>query len=236
MFDPMIQTEPLSGKLSEIAYAKIVELIGSGTYPVNARLPTENALSAQLAVSRPIVREALARLREDGVVVSRRGSGTYVRAIQGARSRQLGPVSSIEDMRHCLIFRRGLEAESAYFAALGAPGDDRLDIAFARLEASIGNSIIPLDEDFAFHLAIAQRTGNRYYESTINALKESVASSMNISRSFLMPQGAARVRDVHGEHVAVYRAIKAGDAPGARDAMCRHIDNVIARAFGSSGR
>ena len=227
------QAEPISGKLSEIAYAKIVDLIASGAYGVNARLPTESTLSERLAVSRPIVREALARLREDGVIISRRGSGTYIRSMQGVRSTQLGPVSSIGDMRHCLVFRRGLESDSAYHAALSGVDDDRLDVAYARLEASIDGGTIPSDEDFGFHLAIAQRTGNRYYESTMVALKESIATSMGITRSFLVPRGAVRMRGVHDEHSAIYRAIKDGDAPGARRAMQRHIDNVTARAFGA---
>jgi GntR family transcriptional regulator, transcriptional repressor for pyruvate dehydrogenase complex len=40
------------------------------------RLPSETALAQQFAVSRPIVREALVRLRDHGLIKSVRGSGS----------------------------------------------------------------------------------------------------------------------------------------------------------------
>ena len=66
-------------KLSDFLYEQVLGLILSSEYPVGARLPTEADLAARFDVSRPVVREALARLREDGLVVSRQGSGSYVR-------------------------------------------------------------------------------------------------------------------------------------------------------------
>lgn len=229
------QAEVVSGKLSDIAYAKIVKLISSGDYAVHSRLPTEIELSEQMAVSRPIVREALARLREDGVVVSRRGSGTYVLSTHGAKDARLGPLSSIDDMRACLEFRRELEGASAWHAARRGASTVKLDAALARLEAAIEYNEIPEEDDFAFHLAIAQQTGNRFFETMMVALRESVATSMSITRSFLKPQGVLRVREVHEEHIAIAEAIRRGDADGARTAMHRHLDNVMARAFGGLG-
>lgn len=231
--DRIDAAEQMSGKLSEVAYLRLSDMIASGAYPANFRLPTENMLAEQLGVSRPVIREALARLRTDGVVVSRRGSGTYVRNL-APRASEVGPVNSIQDMRHCLKFRRGLEGECCYYAALSTQADERLDLAFDNLAKSMLEGSVPPEQDFAFHLAIAQRTGNRFFESAMTAIKESVATSMNITRSFLAPQGAARVREVHEEHVAVYQAVKSGDADAARQAMHRHIDNVVARAFGTA--
>lgn len=52
--------------------------IVDGVYPVGAQLPTEHDLSERFAVSRYTVREALRRLREDNLVVSRPRAGTIV--------------------------------------------------------------------------------------------------------------------------------------------------------------
>ncbi len=65
-------------KLSRQIYERIFELIVSGEYPERSRLPSELELSRRFGASRPIVREALARLRDDGLIVSRQGSGSYV--------------------------------------------------------------------------------------------------------------------------------------------------------------
>src|SRR5688572_9204859 len=66
-------------RLSEAIYDGIVELIARGDFALNSRLPSEAELSARFGASRPVVREALGRLREDGLIVSRQGSGSYVR-------------------------------------------------------------------------------------------------------------------------------------------------------------
>lgn len=52
--------------------------IVSGGFPVGAQLPTEDELTTRFDVSRYTVREALRRLREDGLVASRQGAGTVV--------------------------------------------------------------------------------------------------------------------------------------------------------------
>lgn len=52
--------------------------IQSGTYPPGSKLPSENQLTVNFKVSRQTVRQALGILEQDGLVVRRRGSGTYV--------------------------------------------------------------------------------------------------------------------------------------------------------------
>ena len=53
------------------------EIVG-GAYPVGSQLPTEDELCGRFSVSRYTVREALRRLRDDGLVASRQGAGTVV--------------------------------------------------------------------------------------------------------------------------------------------------------------
>jgi DNA-binding GntR family transcriptional regulator len=52
--------------------------IADGVYPIGSQLPTEHELCERFTVSRYTVREALRRLREDNLVVSRPRAGTVV--------------------------------------------------------------------------------------------------------------------------------------------------------------
>src|SRR5215831_18810156 len=73
------------------------EEIVTGVYPVGSQLPTEDALCSRFSVSRYTVREALRRLREDGLVASRQGSGTLVVPRRTSDS-YAGDVMSINDL------------------------------------------------------------------------------------------------------------------------------------------
>ena len=57
---------------------KISESILAGKFEAGARLPTEKALCEQFGVSRTVIREAISRIKADGVVNSLQGSGLYV--------------------------------------------------------------------------------------------------------------------------------------------------------------
>lgn len=85
----------------EALYLQVVqtlkdEIIG-GVYPVGSQLPTEEELCARFSVSRYTVREALRRLREDGLVSSRQGSGTTVIPCDPKAS-DVHQVTSINDL------------------------------------------------------------------------------------------------------------------------------------------
>src|SRR5690606_8438842 len=66
-------------KFSDQIYEQILRGIVNGEMTEGQRLPSEQSLANAYGVSRPVVREALARLRADGIIVSRHGSGSYVR-------------------------------------------------------------------------------------------------------------------------------------------------------------
>jgi GntR family transcriptional regulator len=67
--------------------------IFAGHYPVGAHLPTEEQLAQTYGVSRNTIREALRKLREERLVLSRRGSGTRVLPPQSSDSNFLHAVS-----------------------------------------------------------------------------------------------------------------------------------------------
>lgn len=221
-------------KLSDLVYAKILGRIRSGDFALNDRLPTENDLAEQLGVSRPVVREALARLRVDGVIRSRRGSGSYVQRTAAVGGTSVAPLRSIEDMRRCLQFRHSFEGETAWHAALAAEfeaGREGLRHALAGLEDSLRAGTMDPKEDFSFHHSVAKATGNRFFEETFLTMRDGIMTGMGITPSFLSAPTPERLERLHAEHVAVFAAIMAAEPERARTAMRTHLANATLRVF-----
>jgi GntR family transcriptional regulator len=65
-------------KLSSTVTERLRDLILSGTWAQGAQLPGEHQLAEALGVSRGTVRDALRNLSATGLIVSRRGVGTFV--------------------------------------------------------------------------------------------------------------------------------------------------------------
>src|SRR6266498_4983411 len=77
---PYAKIQPLQRlSLFEALADQIEEWILSGQLEPGAKFPSEDSLRRQFAVSRPVVREALARLRERGLIETVSGSGTFVK-------------------------------------------------------------------------------------------------------------------------------------------------------------
>ena len=69
-------TRPL--RLSEEVSGDLQRRISRGDLKPGDRLPTEKALGEAFGVSRAVVREAIARLKADGLIETRQGSGAFV--------------------------------------------------------------------------------------------------------------------------------------------------------------
>jgi GntR family transcriptional regulator len=72
----MVQDRPAYLRIAD----ELREQIRTGRYPAGSRLPTMAVLSAANGVSEIVIRQAIALLRTEGLVETRRGGGTVVRA------------------------------------------------------------------------------------------------------------------------------------------------------------
>lgn len=72
------RAEPVKGTLHRSVAADLREAIAAGEYGSGGRLPAESALAERYGVSRGTIRQALATLRADGLVTSRRGTRRVV--------------------------------------------------------------------------------------------------------------------------------------------------------------
>src|SRR5579875_596620 len=95
---PRITTSP--ALTDRVAHA-LLEKIDSGAFPPGSRLPSELTLAEEFGVSRTVLREAISRLKYEGVVEGRQGSGVFV--TEQARVKPLRiPVTSVESLESVL--------------------------------------------------------------------------------------------------------------------------------------
>lgn len=230
---PRAPVDGNEAKLSAGIYQRILESIVTGEFAVDARLPSETELARRLGASRPVVREALARLRDDGVIVSRRGSGSYVKRRPDTAVLRFLPVGSIADIQRCFEFRVGLEGAAAALAAARWETSNlaEIKVALAALEDSIRQGRLGTEEDERFHMAVARATHNGYYVSVQASLQPHIVFGMNLTRNLSLLKTVERLRLVQDEHIAIVAAIEARNGAGARAAMEAHIENARHRMF-----
>ncbi|MFC8798768.1 FadR/GntR family transcriptional regulator [Promicromonospora sp. NPDC057138] len=188
----MAQT--LSGNLVEALRTRIV----NGDIPPGEKLPSEPRLATEHGVSRTVVREAIARLNLEGLVHTRRGSGSYALtppagdADGGAR-----PLArSLEDRLALVEYRLALESEAAALAATRrtpaqlAALADRLD----SLASSGGHPATAMRHDFAFHRLVAEASANRFLLEALDRLGPQMIA---MPRGRLDRHAGARGSDAH---------------------------------------
>ena len=90
------------------------------------------------------------------------------------------------------------------------------------------------DADFAFHLAVAKAANNQYFEASMRALREHIYVGMKLHGQSLMTDGAKALRDVFGEHSAIFAAIRDGDGEKAEELMHVHLVHSRDRLFGGT--
>src|SRR5688572_30934829 len=106
-------------KLSRRLFDELAAQIKSGRLAPGERLPTEQALTRAAKVSRTVVREAVAALRAEGLVVTRQGVGAFVSAEPQRAPFRIEPerLQSLDDILSVMELRLGVEIESAGLAA-----------------------------------------------------------------------------------------------------------------------
>jgi GntR family transcriptional regulator, transcriptional repressor for pyruvate dehydrogenase complex len=219
--------------LTDLAYQGILAFIDRNRLVPDDKLPGENPMAEMLGVSRPVVRQALARLRSEGWVVSRTGSGHYV-GQPNLRSAPFGPIEDVEEVRSFLEFRCVIEGECAAWAALNRDPAALEEISTRRriLELAINRGTESVEEDIAFHEAIAKASGNKFYVMTMAAIRDHRRIATHLIRELSKQSRLRRVRDIREEHLLIDKAIASGQSDNARLAMVSHIRSGIARLFG----
>jgi GntR family transcriptional repressor for pyruvate dehydrogenase complex len=219
--------------LVDQVYAEILQKISTGELTAGTQLPAESALADLFGVSRPVVREALSRLRADGVIISRHGSGSYVERRPSDALLSLAPIEGISDVMRCFEFRIALEGEAVALAAVRRTDQDlkAIHTALRALDKVVKSGTIGTEADIQFHAAIARASKNKLFESTMSTLASYIVQGVMVTRNLSLQVGQRRVEIVQAEHQLIYDALKQGDPDLARDAMRKHIENARARVL-----
>jgi GntR family transcriptional repressor for pyruvate dehydrogenase complex len=198
------------------------------------RLPTEQDLVARFQVSRTVVREAIASLRAEGLVTTRQGAGAFV--AEGAAQRPFRIVSdelrSLTEVLNVMQLRLAVEVEAAGIAAENRNARTLAELGrcLDLIDDAVRAGHAAVDEDFAFHIAIATATGNPQFERFMRFL-----GSVIIPRQTLrvgMDDAAERrayLAQIQIEHRAIHAAIRDASVEEARRATRLHLERARGR-------
>lgn len=226
-FQQLSRTEHLPKRIAE----EIGRGIAGGRFASGDKLPTEHILAQTFGVSRSVVREAIAQLRNEGMVETRQGVGAFVTDPQRRATIRVEQASLADpvSLRNFFQLRLPLEIEAARLAAR-----HRTPAEIEALDEALDGMVKArdwLDEgvkaDLAFHRALAAATQNEFYAIFLGYIAEKTSTSINTS--FPREMGAEIVKVTIGEHAAIHGAVVAGDAARAGEAMRQHLINSAAR-------
>ncbi|WP_191058433.1 FadR/GntR family transcriptional regulator [Geminicoccus harenae] len=210
---------------SRIASRILQEIVEERLKPGD-RLPTEQALADSFGVSRNVVREAISRLRSDGIIQSRQGVGAFVArtAVPTLRfdAEALADPSAFQAL---FELRAILEIRAASLAARRRTPEQlaALERALDRMRGTEKWASGGVDADLEFHKAVAEGTGNAYIRMAVSFLSEQVRVTIMETRARPEAELGDIVEVTIAEHAAIHDAIAAQDPARAQDAMARHI-------------
>jgi DNA-binding FadR family transcriptional regulator len=208
--------------------AGLKDKILAGELPPGHKLPSESELIEEFGVSRTVVREAVTRLRAEGLVETFHGRGSFVLAVPESSSFTVGSAAlrTHRDVLDMIDFRLGVESEAAALAAARGTAAARTAIQSALDAFAAAAPEDAVEADFRFHRAVTAASGNRFYLDLLDSLGPLMImlprTRLGAAYSLTDTGHVDRVRREH-DNIAV--AVIAGDPDGARAAMRVHLAN-----------
>lgn len=218
--------KPIENKrVFELVADEIREAIFSGTFKPGDRLPSERELSQQMKVGRALIREALRLLELTGLVFIKQGAGggifvknPYETNFAGSFSDlvRLGYIT-IEDLTEArllieqdaidLIMRKGKRED---FNSL----DDLITLSFEKIDR--GERI--REENFKFHVTLAQLSQNPIFTMIINSIMPIIAVFVEKVNPTI--EHSRRILESHRD---ILEEMKRGDTIAAKEKLKEHI-------------
>jgi GntR family transcriptional regulator, transcriptional repressor for pyruvate dehydrogenase complex len=221
-----------SGTLADRVCGKLIELIGGDNFPPGSRLPSEAEMATRFGVSRTVIREAVSRLKSEGLVESRQGSGVFVRERSSDTPFRIAPnlMESVSSVLQVVELRKALEGEIAALAATRRSPAQLATIkaALKQIEIDVQAGGDGVNADIAFHRNIAEATGNPHFLSLIQFLFTFLRSATQTTRGIEATRKSL-AQQVKDEHDAIIDAIVHQNPVEARAAARFHMDRASQR-------
>ena len=214
--------------LTAILAEELTNLVVTGKLKPEEQLPTEAELCVRFDVSRTVVREAVAQLRSDGLLVSRQGRGMFVADYPFASKFELkdDTLNPLEETLSILELRLAIEVESAGLCAERRTAGEAENIR--KIMEDVDTPYDDLKDvevhyDFEFHLAIAQGTKNPYFHRFLKFLEPTFIRGLHLNSLVEEEVKDAYYKTIHAEHVAIVEAIENQETETAMEAMREHL-------------
>jgi GntR family transcriptional repressor for pyruvate dehydrogenase complex len=220
--------------LSTIVAESLSERIRSGRLQPGAQLPTEAALCAEYEVSRTVVREAVARLWSEGMVIPQQGRGMFVSEAPVPRNFSI-PAEALKTLPETIALlelRLSVEVEAAGLCAERRTEAEASAIRalMEQIDAQHGDlASVRIHYDYDFHLAIAKAARNEFIYGFLNYLRPIIVPRFQLGHVVAPELKDAYYARIHAEHRSIVDAIEGKDSRAAREAMRIHLCNSLER-------
>jgi GntR family transcriptional regulator, transcriptional repressor for pyruvate dehydrogenase complex len=210
------------------AVARLGQAIAIGLLRPGDQLPRETKLARSLGISVVTLREALAILREAGLVETRRGrsGGTFVSgSLPRAAAIPASPLPPEAELRDFSDYRLVLEGGAAALAAERATPEQVTYLAELVAQMDDLTDFHAWGEtDALFHLILADASGSQQIVTAVAELRSRVYQV-----SALWDKNPiSTLKLSNKEHRAIVRAVKARQPERARKAMSQHVESTLA--------
>jgi DNA-binding FadR family transcriptional regulator len=215
---------------ADLVVERITQVIRDHKLTAGDRLPGEHELGERLNVSRPVLREALARLQSMGLVEIQRGRGTFVGNANSLTNcvRLLRSAVTItpQELLTYAELRTAIEVQAVRQAAERATVEDiaALTGLLRQLEDDELSNPVALEIDFAFHRKLIEIAGNPLMRNMMEVIYEFVLTQMTRTTPSQRENQLGRRL-----HKAILTAVRDHDADGAERAMRQHMQAVLNR-------
>ncbi len=214
----------------DLVVDRIARVIKDQKLVAGSRLPGEHDLVEKLQVSRPVLREALARLQSLGLVDIQRGRGTFVGDTSSlthcVRLLQTAVTISPQELLSYAELRSAIEVQAARQAAEKASEKDVAELT--TMLKQLDDENLPyanvLEIDFRFHRKLLSIAGNKLMQNLMEVIYEFVLAQMVRTTPTQKDNQLGRRL-----HKAILKAIREHDPDAAEAAMRKHMQAVLAQ-------
>ncbi|MBW1699650.1 MAG: FadR family transcriptional regulator [Deltaproteobacteria bacterium] len=207
--------------------------IHDGVLKTGQKLPPEAELCKKYGVSRTVIREAVARLKHDGLLESRQGSGVTVASWENRRAFRLDGINMKDPFNINFIYemRVLIGVEAVALAAIRHKEEDleRLNHLMGEMAEAIRKGEDGAVSHRAFHKSLAEASYNPYLIDFESFLQERLWEILKQARKRTQTTPGL-AQKVHKEHQLIIDGIASRVPSLAREAARHHLHNAAKRA------